>query len=36
MLGIIRVRGEEPEVIKYLKNPSDRETLKVLVAALVV
>lgn len=31
-MAVIRNAGVEPEVIEYLKNPSDRDTLKSLVA----
>jgi len=33
VLALIRERGEEPQVIEYLKTPPSRETLKRLAAA---
>jgi len=33
-LSMIRQRGEEPEVIEYLKTPPTREKLKELIAAM--
>jgi arsenate reductase len=33
-LAIIRASGEEPNVIEYLHNPPNRETLKSLIAAM--
>jgi arsenate reductase len=36
VLGMIRERGEQPEVIEYLKTPPSRDTLKRLIAALGV
>jgi arsenate reductase len=33
-LALIRERGEEPQVIEYLKAPPSRETLKQLIAAM--
>lgn len=33
VLELIRERGEEPQVIEYLKTPPSRDTLKRLVAA---
>jgi len=34
VLAMIRERGEEPEVIEYLKTPPSRERLKELLAAM--
>lgn len=33
-LALLRSRGEEPEVIEYLKTPPDRATLTALIAAM--
>ena len=34
VLAMIRERGEEPEIVEYLKSPPSRERLKALVVAM--
>ncbi len=33
-LALLRARGVEPEIVEYLKNPPDAETLRTLLAQL--